>query len=389
MKRILYRIATCGLLFFISSCKQDVQEPIIKDGSAPGLVSNVSIINLNGAAEISYTVPSDQDLLYIKAVYRSRKGEVRETKVSKYNRNLTVLGFGDTNPYEIELYAVDKSENSSAAVKVIANPLEPAMNLVRNGLKVRPDFGGINVEFENDKADNLAIVVLSNDALGNFVPINTFYTNIKKGIFPTRELKAEDTRFGIFVRDRWGNLSDTLYVQVTPYYEARLDRTKMRPLVLPTDAVLGYGGNLVALFDGDVGDGRFYHSGDAAKMPQWFSFDLGVTARLSRLTYYMRQSVYFNLHNPRDVEIWGSNNPPADGSYDGWVLLSTHKQEKPSGLPVGQLSQADKDAAIAGESIPIPADAPKVRYIRFKTLRNWTDGTFVNFNELTAWGDTR
>ena len=158
MKRILYRIATCGLLFFISSCKQDVQEPIIKDGSAPGLVSNVSIINLNGAAEISYTVPSDQDLLYIKAVYRSRKGEVRETKVSKYNRNLTVLGFGDTNPYEIELYAVDKSENSSAAVKVIANPLEPAMNLVRNGLKVRPDFGGINVEFENDKADNLAIV---------------------------------------------------------------------------------------------------------------------------------------------------------------------------------------------------------------------------------------
>lgn len=389
MKRILYVWAVCCLLLHISSCKQDVQEPIINDGIAPGPVSNVSIVNLNGAAEISYTVPSDQDLLYIKAVYRSRKGELRETKVSKYNRSLTVLGFGDTNAYQIELYAVDKGENTSAPVIVTANPLEPATNLVRNGLKVAPDFGGINVGFENDKADNLAIVVLSNDSLGNFVPINTFYTNLKKGLFATRGLKSEDTKFGIFVRDRWGNLSDTLYVQMTPYFEQRLDRTKMRPLVLPTDAVLGYGGNLAALFDGDVGDSRFYHSGDAAKMPQWFSFDLGVTARLSRLTYYMRQTVYFNLHNPRDVEIWGSNNPSADGSYANWVLLTTHKQVKPSGLPVGQLSQADKDAAIEGESIPIPADAPKVRYIRFKTLRNWTDGTFVNFNELAVWGDLR
>lgn len=386
MKQILY---ICCLLFLFSSCKQDVQEPIINDGAAPGAVSNVSIVNLNGAAEISYTVPSDQDLLYIKAVYRTRKGELRETKVSKYNRNLMVLGFGDTNPYEIELYAVDRGENASAVVRVTANPLEPATVLVRKGLKVSADFGGINIGFENEKADNLAIVVLSNDSLGNFVPINTHYTNIKKGLFPTRDLKAVDTRFGVFVRDRWGNLSDTLYVQVTPYYEARLDRTKMRPLVLPTDALLGYGGNLAALFDGDVGDSRFYHSGDAAKMPQWFSFDLGVTARLSRLTYYMRQSVYFNLHNPREVEIWGSNNPPADGSYTNWVLLTTHKQIKPSGLPVGQLSQADKDAALQGESIPIPVEAPKVRYIRFKTLRNWTDGTYVNFNELTAWGDLR
>lgn len=389
MKRIAYICSVFCLLLSWISCKRDKLEPIVNDGHAPAPVSKVSVVNLNGAAEISYTVPSDQDLLYIKAVYRTRKGEVRETKVSKYNRSLTVLGFGDTSAYEVELYAVDNGENASPAVTVTVNPLEPPLKLVRNGLAVSADFGGINVAFENEKGDNLAIVVLSDDSLGNFVPINTYYTNIKKGLFATRDLKAEETRFGIFVRDRWGNVSDTLYKQVTPYYEARLDRTKMRPLVLPTDAVLGYGGNLSALFDGDYGDGRFYHSGDAAKMPQWFSFDLGVTARLSRLTYYMRQAYYFNLHNPREVEIWGSNNPPADGSYNNWVLLTTHKQVKPSGLPTGQLSQADKDAALEGESIAIPVTAPKVRYIRFKTLRNWTDGTFVNFNELTAWGDLR
>ncbi|WP_449437513.1 DUF5000 domain-containing lipoprotein [Pedobacter steynii] len=27
-----------------------------------------------------------------------------------------------------------------------------------------------------------------------------------------------------------------------------------------------------------------------------------------------------------------------------------------------------------------------MRYIRFKTLRNWSDGTYVNFNEIYMWG---
>ncbi|RZM27264.1 MAG: hypothetical protein EOO88_14005, partial [Pedobacter sp.] len=101
---------------------------------------------------------------------------------------------------------------------------------------------------------------------------------------------------------------------------------------------------------------------------------------------YMRQGYYFNLHNPRKVEIWGSNNPGSDGSFTNWTLLATHEQIKPSGLPAGQLSNADNDAAAAGETITFPLDVPKVRYIRFKTVRNWSDGTYVNFNEIMMWG---
>lgn len=376
-----------GFMLLTDGCKQDVIAPIQNDGIAPGPVSNVKVVNLNGAAEISFSVPSDDDLLYIKAQYTTKKGEVRETKVSYNNNSLIMKGFGDTDAYQVRLYAVDKGENASVPVYVTVNPKTPPMKLVRDGLTVAPDFGGINVNYENKTADDLAIVVLTNDSLGHFVPVNTYYTNFKKGEFPTRDLKAVEARFGIFVRDRWGNLSDTLYVKLTPYFEMRLDRRKMKGLVLPTDAQLGYGGDLSALFDGSVGDGTFYHSGDAAKMPQWFTFDMGVTAKISRLVYYMRQAYYFALHNPREVEIWGSNNPSPDGSFTNWVLLAKHTQIKPSGLPVGQLSQADTDAALAGESIPIPTTAPKVRYIRFKTLRNWTDGTYVNFNELAVWGD--
>jgi hypothetical protein len=225
--------------------------------------------------------------------------------------------------------------------------------------------------------------------LGHFTPANTFYTNLKSGNFSTRGLKSVNTKFGFYVRDRYGNISDTLLLQLTPLFEEQLDRTKMHGIMLPSDAPIGYGGNIDALFDGDVTNaGGYYHTGDAAVMPQWFTYDMGVTAKLSRMAWFMRYD-YYGLHNPRNVQIWGTNNPTPDGSFKNWTLLSTHEQVKPSGLPEGQLSQDDITAAAAGETIAFPLNTPKVRYIRFLTTRNWSDGTYVNFNEVEMWGDTK
>jgi hypothetical protein len=382
------------IIFYISllvliACKQEMLGPVEKDSQAPGQVSNVTVENLHGAAKISYALPSDGDLLYVKAQYTSKKGEVIETKVSRFNSNLMVVGFGDTDTYEVRLFAVDKSENASAPVTVSVKPLAPSVKLVHSTLKVIPDFGGLNIKFTNEVEENLAIVVLMFDSLGQFSPVYTHYSNLREGDFSVRGLKAESSQFGIYVRDRWGNLSDTLKTTLTPLFEQLLDRTKMRGIFLPTDASQGYGGDRSAVFDGNVSSG-FYHSGDADRMPQWGTFDMGVSAKLSRLTWFMRTGWFYSLHNPRVVEIWGSNNPNPDGSFDAsWTLLKAHTQIKPSGLPEGQLSQADIDAATAGETVVFPLDVPKVRYIRFKTFKNWSNGTYVNFNEMMMWGDTK
>ncbi|RYE20343.1 MAG: DUF4959 domain-containing protein, partial [Sphingobacteriales bacterium] len=379
-------ILCIAVLTVAQACKQSEVVSLVNDGGAPGPVSNATVENLAGAAKITYTLPADKDVLYVKAIYTSKQGDVRETKVSYYNNNLTVLGFGDTSEYEVKLYAVDRGGNESAPLSVIVHPLKAPFLLVREGISVIPDFGGINVTFENSTEDNIAIVILADDSLGNFVPINTNYTNLKAGNFSTRDLPSVDTKFGIYIRDRWGNLSDTLLTTLKPLFEVKLDRTKMAGLVLPTDAPLGYSGAISHLFNGDVGNNGYYHTGDAAKMPQWFTYDMGLSVKLSRMTWYMRQGYYFNLHNPRKVEIWGTNSPDPDGSFTSWTLLATHEQIKPSGLPAGQLSNADNDAAVAGETITFPLDVPKVRYIRFKTVRNWSDGTYVNFNEIMMWG---
>ena len=385
MKRLIY-ILCIAVLTVAQACKQSEVVSLVNDGGAPGPVSNATVENLAGAAKITYTLPADKDVLYVKAIYTSKQGDVRETKVSYYNNNLTVLGFGDTREYEVKLYAVDRGGNESVPLSVIVHPLKAPFLLVREGISVIPDFGGINVTFENSTEDNIAIVILADDSLGNFVPINTNYTNLKAGNFSTRDLPSVDTKFGIYIRDRWGNLSDTLLTTLKPLFEVKLDRTKMAGLVLPTDAPLGYSGAISHLFNGDVGNNGYYHTGDAAKMPQWFTYDMGLSVKLSRMTWYMRQGYYFNLHNPRKVEIWGTNSPDPDGSFTSWTLLATHEQIKPSGLPAGQLSNADNDAAVAGETITFPLDVPKVRYIRFKTVRNWSDGTYVNFNEIMMWG---
>lgn len=389
MKRLINRLCI-GMLVVIAiqACKQSDIAPTVNDGVAPGPVTGVTVTNLSGAATLKYSLPSDPDVLYVKAVYKTKQGVERETKVSYYNNTITVVGFADTDPYEVKLYAVDKGGNISQPTSVTVNPLTPPYKVIRNSLQANANFGGIDVSFENATEADVAMVVIAPDSLGDFATLNTNYTTLKQGMFMTRDLKAKETKFGIYVRDRWGNISDTLKVTLTPIYEERLDRTKMKALTLQTntDSPLGYGGSIAGLFDGSVTDG-YYHTGDAGRMPQWFTYDMGVSAKLSRMSWWMRPGFYFNLHSPRKVEIWGSNDPSPNGSFDGWVKLTDYEQIKPSGLPVGQLSTADNDAAVAGETITIPLDAPKVRYIRFKTISNWSSGTYVQVFEIAMWGN--
>jgi hypothetical protein len=389
MKKILF--ICCAVLTWlqINSCKHTDLGPVENDGVGPGVITNPAVTNLNGKAIISFNVPTDPDLLYIRAVYTTKTGITREAKVSRYNRDITVVGFPDTSAYEVTLYAVDKGENASLPVKVTVNPKTPPFKITRDSLAIIPDFGGMNITFKNRTEDDLAIIVLKTDSLGEFSPYDTYYTKLKGGDYSVRGMAAVETSVGIFTRDRWGNLSDTLRISITPLFEEKLDRTKMKGVVLPTDAPLGYGGDISGLFNGDLGNGLYYHTGDAARMPQQFTYDMGVTAKLSRLSWFMRQGFYYSLHNPRVVEIWGATTLNPDGSYNGWTLLATHTQIKPSGLPNGQLSNDDNAAAEAGETVTFPLDAPKVRYIRFKTLKNWSNGSYVNFNEIMMWGDTK
>ena len=60
MKRTIY-ICFAMLWLMVYACKQEELGPTQNDGIAPGQISNATVNNLNGAAEISYEVPKDTD----------------------------------------------------------------------------------------------------------------------------------------------------------------------------------------------------------------------------------------------------------------------------------------------------------------------------------------
>lgn len=168
-----------------------------------------------------------------------------------------------------------------------------------------------------------------------------------------------------------------------------LDKTKFAPFVLPTDIGSGYGWLMQYMWDGSVAEGSGFHTLDGEK-PYHFTFDMGVAAELDELRIWMRRDVYYyGFGTPRLWEVWGSSNPAADGSFEGWTKLMTCESYKPSGLPVGNYSYTEADVAYAnqGEAFKFPAGTPRVRYLRFKILDNWSSQTSSHIMEIDLKGD--
>lgn len=160
------------------------------------------------------------------------------------------------------------------------------------------------------------------------------------------------------------------------------NKALFQALYLPTDIGSEYGWVLPHLWDNIVGQDQGFHTGGYG-MPQWFSIDLGVTAELDNFKLWQRESALYNVGNPKVFEVWGSNSPASDGSWASWTKLQTFTSFKPSGLPPGQNTDADRAFAQAGEKFTFPAGIPNVRYIRIKVLETWGGASYLHLTELS------
>lgn len=391
MKTYIGMIASVLWLFQATGCSDEANTPMEKDTSAPAPVYNPVVENLPGAARITYSLPSDKDLLYVLASYVDKNGTTRDFRASYYTNSVTVEGFGDTDEYPVALYAVDRSENRSEAVRVTVTPDTPPVLRTAGSLDVKADFGGISFTFKNETKADLAIMVCTPDETGEMVTAETFYTARDSAKFAVRGYESELRTFGIVVRDRWGNLSDTVYREVIPVYEVELDKSKFRAVKLPTDSPADFwSGALEYIWDGVNNGDRAAHTGNTASgVPKHITFDMGVEAKLSRFNLQTTadDKHLFNDVSPRLYEVWGCLEPDPSGSFDGWTKLVTIENVKPSGLPAGILTEDDREAGRHGDDADIPSDMPKVRYIRIRCLNNWSGNTNMIINEVTLWGN--
>lgn len=390
---LLLAVVIVGMI----QCTDDVDRgiPTLKDDAPPSPVTGVQVEAIPGGAILSYTLPKSGNLLYVMAEY-TIGDKLFEKKSSFYSNNLTVEGFPDTKQYNLKLYSVSRSGTKSTPVSVKINPLTPPVVAVLNSVVLEQTFGGVKVKFENESESELKLVVLTTDSLGDLYPADMYYTKRKEGSFSVRGFTPELRKFGFYALDRWGNYSDTLFVELEPWFEEQLDKFKFKPLMLPTDTYEAHASasyTLERLWDDIWGTNAAFHTKPNTGIPQWFTFDMGQTARLSRFKFHHRLAGdngtgadgQYSAGDPQIIEVYGSNNPASDGSWDSWTLLGQFESVKPSGNPKWT-SEDIQYACFDGEDFEFE-DAGVYRYLRFKILKNWGGVSYIYIAELTFWGE--
>lgn len=383
-------------LFCFYACSQTELQPVEKNTKAPQKVNVTNIENTPGGAIITYTLPSDPDLLYVMARYEE-KGIPREFKASFYTNRLVIDGLSKEEEYTITLTAVNRSGISSEALPVKIYPLKPPVRGVFESLKGNPTFGGIEISYENPSKAFVAIGILTTDEEGAFYEHDTYYSSQPDARFSVRGFDEREREFRLYVKDKWGNVSDTASFKVTPIGETELDKSLFREMKLKGDAEsTAWGGQMRFIWDGRAfgdNEGNWgLHTGNVATgLPMQVTFDLGVKATLSRFKLWviMDDKHMYNDMSPRNYEIWGRTEP-IDASDDGdffplWFKMGDIENIKPSGLPLGTLTDDDRSAARRGDELIFEYNTCTTRYIRIRCIRNWNGNTNMCFSEVSFW----
>lgn len=390
----------------VYGCQKGTFGPLSYNPNPPGLVSNIDAVNQPGQVTLTYKLPTDQDLSYVKAVYTLASGAQREVKSSFYTNTLVVDGFGDTQEHDVQLFAVNKSEVASAPVTIKVKPLENPIWSVFRSLKVASDFAGMNIKALNPTKGSIAIIPMRKNKSGDWTPMEGIYSSTDSIDRDIRGLDTVALDIAVIVRDRFLNHTDTLFKKIKPLYETMLAKpyATMTPVVLPGDQRADYaaGGYGTASSLAKMWDGVFPGWPSAAAttpsiidVPHSITFDLKVQAQLSRIVIIdfpepvSGKQLYYYRGDMKKFEIWGSASPNPDGSWASWTKLGTYVERKPSGKPYGDQTEEDRVLAAAGFSWKFRIDVPKMRYLRIKCNENWMGTTFLMISEVFVYGDPR
>lgn len=393
MKIFVICYVFCLSIFF--SCADDHIGQTPTDNIAPAAISAVQVKSMPGGADISYDLPKETDISYVKGVYYI-KGVEYVVRASIYTNVVKVEGLGSTDPVEVTLYVVDHSENVSEPYIVTIYPATPVVDLIMETMKLRADFGGVNATWKNELESEVGITVLTSNEKGELEEGETYYTNLKDGNYSFRGYNDQLRVFALYLTDKWGNVSDTLKQEITPYFEEQLDKKKHKKVVLPRDnsSVLSSSYTFEKMFDNNIS--TFWHTSEKdGVLPICFTVDLGVEAKLSRFKLYHRSgTAYLYKHyNPKTFEVWGCTTYKEGMTEDyweeewkkDWEQIGDYVTLKPSGD--GNVTNEDKEYAEKGFEFTTPLDKDKFRYLRFVVKSTWSGSAYLHIAELTFWGN--
>lgn len=395
MKKIYLFLVLLNLVLLMS-CNETPLKPLSSDSVPPGKVEIVSVTPLNGGFEIAFKQPADNDLLYIKAIYDLVGGVKGEVQVSYFENKLRVMGFGDTAERTVKIYSVDRSGNLSESVEIKAAPLVSPVKLVQDSMSITADFGGARFTWVNRTEAPISIEIYAEDSITHKLKkVYTVYTSQTSSRYSVRNMKPLPTLFAAVIRDRWDNVSDTIRPAdgtLTPLFEERLNPARFRKIVLASDTKWdAWGFKFEQLYDGNFITAG--HTQGDHPWPQILTIDLGVKTKLSRFRVYQRGKEnagwWYSHGNPKKYDVYGAAVMPADpNNLSQWQKL---REVCISTKPSGGTKNTDEDIvyAINGDEYDIDQKAipSEIRYFRLVVWETWDGAGYVDFVELSWWGN--
>ncbi|MDO5980214.1 DUF5000 domain-containing lipoprotein [Flavivirga spongiicola] len=394
MKHISKILMFFSLVAFFS-CDEIEHGPNVTNNTPPNDITNLEFVPTNGGFDISYDLPAGKNVLYVKAIYTNNKGVESEVRASAFNNSLKILGYGDVNEKQVKVVTVNESEISSEGVSFSGIPLTPVVDVVAESVEMRVAFGGIKISWVNETEVPIAIDIYAENEFGELEIVETVYTESLEETYSLRGRDPVEQAFKLVIRDRYENISGTVYPdtpnqKLTPLLETRLDKSLFQQVALDNDDNWeNWGAVFENLWDENPSPENWVHTQGDIPRPSILTIDLGVNVKLSRFIMHQRGGTWgFRHANPRTFTAYGSLTLPGqDGNLDDWINLGDFESIKPSGLPVGTLSNEDRQRVLDGDEHEFDdQNLVEIRYVRIAVHTAWGGNNATHIRELTFYG---
>jgi hypothetical protein len=388
-------------------------------------VEVTSVRSIAGGAVIKVKIPDDKYIKGVVATY-DRHGEKVEARISRYVDSLSVEGFADTEEHDIEVCSFNVNEEKSEPVNVKITPNTPAIMTVKPIMYAATGGVKIYINGNFDKSD-LAVCLLRDTDISHeslpasemkWVEVTTLFTASDDITLTRRGLDTLKAIYGVYLRDHWGNISDTTTAVLKPLEEIQIPKANFAYFDPGDDNIFSISSEsstypMKGLWDGSgLSKSPYFLAVDVIPVPCWFTIDMGREVELSRIVTWPRQDYPADIYaggSPRDIEFWGSLKAPTGdvgsgehGFEENWVCLGKFTQPKPSGYnadgTVGDITQEDRDyfrekTEYELDDALYPHAYDRIRYLRIvvvSTFASWempdATTTTIQFGEVTPYG---
>ena len=369
-----------------------------QDSNPPGVLTIQNISPTNGGGIISYILPEDSDILFVRAEYTNSLGVDVYRVSSSHNDSIEIDGLNQNTPVQVRLFVVDQSENISEPVEIEFTPLPSFIFLVQQSISVSPDLGGVKLEWENvaEKTVYVHLHIVNGDSEDVRILSSN---NVNESIF-VRGLESIEMTFLTKVEDFDGNITELEEKgTLTPLFEEMIDKstwTLMSQLSVNGNA---WEGQTTAFWDDIVdtaetnSDNSYFiiwrdQNGGTLNWPLDIVINLNKNVLIHRFKVWQRAfwyggptgiPYYYQEENMRSFNLYASNN-----AID-WILLGEFDIGDPSDEN-GNIPQDYIDAAANGHDFDLDAVSEPFRYLKFSITSNFGSDTYVHGSEISLWG---